>query len=131
MFKSRETRQKEKEKVKDALIEKLVKQVEELKAQIASLQEELELERNKPKEGYEEAKRLIEDLNNKKQEYQSLVDEVYKIKESYDKKLKETKEIKEKYSAELDKLIISAKNNIENKTKPIDKIKKLGKPSSV
>ena len=127
MFKSRETRQKEKEQIKDALIEKLVKQVEELESQVEELKEELEIEKNKPKEGYEEAKRLIEDLSKKKQEYYSLVDEVYKIRDSYNAKLKETKEIKDKYSAELDKLIANAKDDIKTKTKVIDKIKTFGK----
>lgn len=102
-----------KQQAKDSLIEKLVKQVESLEGQVVSLQEELEIERNKPKEGYEEAKRLIADLEAKKKEYRQLLDELYKYKDMYIQKTKETEEVKVKYQAELDKLISEIKTNIK------------------
>lgn len=100
---------------KELLNEKLLKQVKELEEQVDFLTKELELERNKPKDGYEEAKKLISELNDKKKEYQSLMDEVYKIRDSYSQKIKETMEVKKKYEEELNKLISEIKTGIKNK----------------
>lgn len=110
-------KQNEKKSGKELLNEKLIKQVTELEEQVESLKQELEAERNKPKDGYEEAKKLIDELNNKKQEYQSLMDEIYKIKESYNQKISEAMEIKSKYTKELDKLLLEIKDGIKTKKK--------------
>ena len=122
MFNYKLKQNEKKQQAKDRLIEKLIKEVEELKDKIAVLEEELEFERNKPKDGYEEAKKLIAELEKKKQEYQSLMDEVYKIRDSYNQKIAETMEVKAKYSAELDKLLSEVKDGIKTK-KQIKNIK--------
>ena len=110
MFKKRQTKNKES---KELLNEKLIVRVQELEAQVVDLKQDLETEKNKPKQGYEEAKRLIEELEDKKQEYQSLLDELKKIRESYLQKTKEAMEVKNKYEKELDKLILEIKNGIK------------------
>ena len=110
MFKKRQTKNKES---KELLNEKLIARVQELEAQVVDLKQDLDTEKNKPKHGYEEAKRLIEELEGKKQEYQSLLDELKKIRESYLQKTKEAMEVKNKYEKELDKLILEIKNGIQ------------------
>lgn len=110
MFKKRQTKNKES---KELLNEKLIARVQELEAQVVDLKQDLDTEKNKPKQGYEEAKRLIEELEWKKQEYQSLLDELKKIRESYLQKTKEAMEVKNKYEKELDKLILEIKNGIQ------------------
>ena len=110
MFKKRQTQNKES---KELLNEKLIARVQELEAQVVDLKQDLDIEKNKPKQGYEEAKRLIEELEGKKQEYQSLLDELKKIRESYLQKTKEAMEVKNKYEKELDKLILEIKNGIQ------------------
>ena len=110
MFKKRQTQNKES---KELLNEKLIARVQELEAQVVDLKQDLDIEKNKPKQGYEEAKRLIEELEGKKQEYQSLLDELKKIRESYLQKTKEAIELKNKYEKELDKLILEIKNGIQ------------------
>lgn len=119
MFNYKAKQNEKKQQSKDRLIEKLVKQVEEFQAKIVVLEEELEFERNKPKDGYEEAKKLIAELEQKKQEYQSLMDEVYKIRDSYNQKIAETMEVKAKYSAELDKLLLEVRDGIKTKKNKI------------
>ena len=110
MFKRK---QKENKSGKELLNEKLVLKVKELEEQVESLKQELEAEKNKPKDGYEEAKRLINELEGKKKEYQSLLDELNKIKESYLQKTDEAVKIKDKYKKELDKLILEIKNGMK------------------
>ena len=115
MLKFKNKKQTENKSGKELLNEKLIKQVTELEEQVESLKQELEFERNKPKDGYEEAKKLIVELEKKKQEYQSLMNEVYKVRDSYNQKIAETMEIKAKYSAELDKLLSEIKDGIKTK----------------
>lgn len=115
MIRLRETKKKDNKQSKDSLIQKLVDQIKDLESQVSSLKDELEIERNKPKEGYEEAKRLIDELNEKKQEYQSLMDEVYKLRDSYNEKIKATLEAKTQYEEELSKLISEVKVGIQAK----------------
>lgn len=115
MFNYKLKQNENKQQAKDRLIERLLKQNEELQTRIVVLEEELEFERNKPKDGYEEAKKLIVELEKKKQEYQSLMNEVYKVRDSYNQKIAETMEIKAKYSAELDKLLSEIKDGIKTK----------------
>ena len=100
---------------KELLNERLLNQVKMLEEQNDSLKKELEFERSKPNVGYEEAKNLIAELEQKKQEYQSLMDEVVKIRESYVQKTKEVAEIKKKYEEELNKLISEIKTGTNNK----------------
>lgn len=106
-------KKKENKTGKEMLNEKLVTRIQELESQVEDLKHELETEKNKPKQGYEQAKRLIGELENKKQEYQSLLDELKKIRESYLQKTKEAMEVKNKYEKELDKLILEIRNGIK------------------
>lgn len=115
MFNYKAKQNEKKQQSKDRLIEKLLKQVEELQSKVTDLEKELEFEKNKPNGGYEEAKKLISELEQKKQEYQSLMEEVYKIRDSYNQKIAETLEVKAKYSAELDKLLSEVRDGIKTK----------------
>ena len=114
MFKKKQTENKTGEKL---LNEKLMARVQELEVQVDDLKQELETERNKPKDGFEEAKRLIVELEGKKQEYQSLLDELEKIKQSYLQKIEETKQTKLKYELELNKLLSEIRDGINKKDK--------------
>ena len=115
MFKYRERKQNKKTNSKDTLIQNLIKQVKELEDQVTLLKQELDFEKNKPKDGYEEAKKLIEELEKKKHEYQSLIDELSKLRDSYSQKIKDTLEIKNKYEEKLNELISEIKTGINNK----------------
>lgn len=106
------------EQSKDKLIEKLSKEVQELKEQVSLLQNELEFEKNKPKDGYETTKKLIVELEQKKQEYESLSTNVRMIRDSYNQKLEEIEKVKTAYSNELNNLMKDVKYGLKgNKNK--------------
>ena len=99
--------------VQQDIIKKLEEEISQLKIENKNLQQQLEFETSIPKEGYEKAKKLIVDLENKISEYDSLIVEVEQIKISYSEKIKEVDELKLKYQQDLKNFIKKAKRSVK------------------
>ena len=98
-------------KVQQRIIEDLQNSKETLEAENLRLSDELELEKLLPKEGYERAKKLIYDLENRKAEYEKLIVEVKNIQSEYKKKIKEINDLKKKYRKEMQSVIKDIKGS--------------------
>ena len=82
-------------KIQQEVILSQKQKIDELESKIQNLEETLEIEKNTPKQGYQEAKNLIEELNGYMAIYK---DAIYHLKESkrfYDKNSKELLKHKE------------------------------------
>ena len=88
-------------KIQQRIIEDLQKSNETLEQENLRLSDELELEKLLPNEGYEKAKQLICELEDKKIEYEKLIEETKKIQEECKLKIQEVKELKKKYSKDM------------------------------
>lgn len=117
MFKSKDDKKDKIIKVQQGTIEKLEKEIDLLKVENAELKNELEFEKNKPKEGYEKAKQMMADFENKKNEYQILIDELNVMRDTYKEKLKEIDELKVKYHKDLKKVVDDMRKNTKTKHK--------------
>ena len=88
-------------KVQQRIIEDLQKSNEALEKENLRLSDELELEKLLPKEGYEKAKKLICDLEDRKTEYEQLIIETKSIQSEYKEKIREINELKKKYKKDM------------------------------
>lgn len=82
--------------IQQKIIENQKKQIEFLESENKKLTESLIFEQNIPKEGYEKAKQLIEELEKMKAEYKRLIDSCKSTRQEYYEKIQklsiETKE---------------------------------------
>jgi chromosome segregation ATPase len=99
--------------VQQGIIKKLEEEISQLKSENNSLKQQLEFEKAIPKEGYEKAKVLMSDLENKIEEYKILIEEVKQIKVSYSEKIKEIDEIKAKYQQDLKDFLKKVKRSVK------------------
>ena len=94
MFKNKDDKKDKTIKIQQDIIDGLNKDIEDLKTKYELLENELEFEKNKPKQGYEKAKQMMVELEEKKYEYQMLIDELKTLKVSYNEKIQELSELK-------------------------------------
>ena len=82
--------------LQEKTISQLQKENDSLKEEIESLKFKIELEESIPKEGFENAKELIEELTKERKVYRKLIEELKTMKQKYQDKMyvlsKETKE---------------------------------------
>lgn len=88
-------------KIQQKIIEDLQRDKDILEQENIRLSDELELEKVIPREGYEKAKALMVELENKKKEYEDLIKETKAIRDEYKEKIKEIKELKVKYKKDM------------------------------
>lgn len=93
--------------------EELNRQIVELNDQIAKLTDELTIEKNKPKEGYEQAKRMIVDLEDKQEEFINLISELSNLKLKYEKEILKTQNVREEYQDKIVSAMWDMKHAIE------------------
>ena len=101
MFKNKDDKKDKKINFQQNIIDELNKEIESLKSEYELLKTELEFEKNKPRKGYEKAKQMIIELEEKKHEYQMLIDELNVLKVSYNEKIQELSELKETYKKKM------------------------------
>lgn len=65
-------------------IRRLTEENDSLKIEIEDLKQQLEIEKSIPKEGYEQAKELMELTAKTKKEYERLIEECKKIQQEYE-----------------------------------------------
>lgn len=94
-------------KIMQQMIDDKDKQIAFLKEENERLKSELELGKSLPKEGYEKAKKLIQELENKVAEQTRINEELKKSKEEYNKNLEE---------------LLLARKNLETKIDSIHKV---------
>ena len=93
--------------------EELNQQIVELNDQIAKLTDELTFEKNKPKEGYEQAKRMMADLEDKQEEFIDLVSELSNLKLKYENEILKTQRVREEYQDKIVSAMWDMKHTIE------------------
>ena len=93
--------------------EELNRQIVELNDQIAKLTDELTIEKNKPKEGYEQAKRMIVDLEDRQEEFINLISELSNLKLKYEKEILKTQNVREEYQDKIVSAMWDMKHAIE------------------
>ena len=93
--------------------EELKQKVNDLNKQIIQLNEELTIEKNKPKEGYEQAKRMMADLEDKQEEFIDLVSELSNLKLKYKNELLKTQRVREEYQDKIVSAMWNMKHTIE------------------
>lgn len=98
-------------KVQQDIITKLEQDVARLEAENTMLKAELE----KPKEGYELAKKLTISLEQKKEEYQRLIEELHTLKASYLERMNKIASLEEKYQCALNDSLKEAKKALKQK----------------
>lgn len=115
MFTNKEKKDKKDRtiQVQQDIIKKLEVEISQLKSENNDLQEQIKLEKAMPKDGYEKAKFMIVDLENKIEEYNRLIDEVKQIKVSYFEKIKEVDELKNKYQQALKDFLKKVKKSVK------------------
>ena len=84
-------------------IEKLVIQVRALESQVAGLQAELDIERNKPNEAYAQTKKMMAVLEQTQMEYEKIIVDLKDCREKYNSQIAQVQELKKKYSKEFKK----------------------------
>lgn len=105
-------------KIQQKIIEDLQRDKDILEQENIRLSDELELEKLIPREGYEKAKALMVELENKKQEYEDLIKETKAIRDECKEKIKELKELKVKYKKDMQ----SAVKQISKSAKKVSKM---------
>ena len=93
--------------------EELNRQIVELNDQIAKLTDELTIEKNKPKEGYEQAKRMMVDLEDRQEEFINLISELSNLKLKYEKEILKTQNVREEYQDKIVSAMWNMKHAIE------------------
>ena len=93
--------------------EELNQQIVELNDQIAKLTDELTIEKNKPKEGYEQAKRMMVDLEDRQEELINLISELSNLKLKYEKEILKTQNVREEYQDKIVSAMWDMKHAIE------------------
>lgn len=93
--------------------EELNRQIVELNDQIAKLTDELTIEKNKPKEGYEQAKRMMVDLEDRQEEFINLISELSNLKLKYEKEILKTQNVREEYQDKIVSAMWDMKHAIE------------------
>lgn len=93
--------------------EELNRQIVELNDQIAKLTDELTIEKNKPKEGYEQAKRMMVDLEDRQEEFINLISELSNLKLKYEKEILKTQNVREEYQDKIVSAMWDMKHVIE------------------
>jgi chromosome segregation ATPase len=93
--------------------EELNQQIVELNDQIAKLTDELTIEKNKPKEGYEQAKRMMVDLEDRQEEFINLISELSNLKLKYEKEILKTQNVREEYQDKIVSAMWDMKHAIE------------------
>lgn len=93
--------------------EELNQQIVELNDQIAKLTDELTIEKNKPKEGYEQAKRMMVDLEDRQEEFINLISELSNLKLKYEKEILKTQNVREEYQDKIVSAMWDMKHVIE------------------
>ena len=109
MFKNKDDKKDKTIKIQQDIIDGLNKDIEDLKTKYELLENELEFEKNKPKQGYEKAKQMMVELEEKKYEYQMLIDELKPLKVSYNEKIQELSELKEAYKKKMNNALKQTK----------------------
>lgn len=95
--------------IQQNIIEDQNRKIEELKKKINSLEEENTNIKLVPREGYEKAKKLIIDLNEKIAEYNNIIKEALELKVEYNKSIQEINKLKIEYSKKMDTLFSDIK----------------------
>lgn len=88
-------------KTQQQIIDGLKEENQKLKEELELCQAELEFEINLPHDGYESAKKLIIETQEKKAEYEKLIEQAKKAKQKYEKLTQEMKELKVQYTKEM------------------------------
>ena len=94
------------------LIDELTAQNELLKQRNEDLQNELDFEKEIPKEGYEKAKNLIIDLEQYKVEYEKSIADLKESKESYEAARQEFYILKKQYQKKMDAFLKQLKKTV-------------------
>ena len=87
------------------VIKDLQDKIQELTAENEELKEQLELEKVKPKEGYEDAKKLMIQFEKSKKEYEELIVGLKEKQKICDNQLIALKGLKEEYKKRMDDLM--------------------------
>lgn len=93
--------------IKQKIIDRQNEEIQLLKKENESLKEQLELEKNKPRDGYERAKTLITTLEQNMDIYNQSIEDLKKSKQFYDKAYKELLELKGKYKRQMERFMKS------------------------
>lgn len=96
-------------KIQQKMIESLTKENQHLKERNAELESNLEVAAEIPKQGYDEAKKAIQELEEKIQEYTRLIKDIQTIKESYNDQKNQLEKMITEYKRNMHKTIRSIK----------------------
>lgn len=80
----------------------LKNQISELNKQVSGLKDQLEIEKNKPKEGYERAKQMIRELEVKQLEYIEIIDSLKELQEKYNTEIEQVRKVREEYQDKIE-----------------------------
>lgn len=94
-------------KLQQKIIDDLQHEKETLKEENDKLSVDLELEKILPKEAYERVTQLINELEDRKSEYEALIENVKEIQSEYKDKLKEIKTLRTRYKKDMDSVLKS------------------------
>lgn len=94
-------------KLQQKIIDDLQQEKDTLKEENNRLSVDLELEKILPKEAYERVKHLINELEDRKSEYETLIENVKEIQSEYKDGLKEIKTLRAKYKKDMDSVLKS------------------------
>ena len=110
-------------KIQQRMIEELREKNKVLTIENEKLFIELELEKNSHKEEHERTRKLIEELEKKKEEYLKIIENVKNLQSQYKDKIKEITDLKKAYKKEMN----STMNTIKKSTKKLNKSRTLNK----
>lgn len=94
-------------KLQQKIIDDLQQVKDTLREENDKLSVDLELEKILPKEAYERVTQLINELEDRKSEYEALIENVKEIQSEYKDKLKEIKTLRTKYKKDMDSVLKS------------------------
>lgn len=78
--------------------------INQLEEEVVSLQADLEAERNKPNEAYEQTKKMMQTLEKTQAEYELIIQDLRECQEKYKAQISQVQELKNKYSKEFKKV---------------------------